>query len=115
MGFRFVLYIGILFIGMFIGYKEISHPKLLKRLGRLQLIALIFLLFVMGLRIGSDRLVINNIGSIGLKALAIAISTIVFSVFFVWLYRLATKRDHYGNKRYLDSVNGSKEHGGIQR
>jgi len=93
---------------MLIGYKEISHPKLLKQLGRLQLFALIFLLFVMGLRIGSDQLVVSNIGRIGLKALFIAVGTIVFSVLFVWIYRHITKRNHEGNRLSLETIESKK-------
>lgn len=98
MGFRFLLYIGILLMGILIGYKEISHPKLLKRLDQFQFIALILLLLVMGIRIGAEDLVMDNLGMIGLRALSISAGTILCSVLFVWIYRKFSGRNNNGEK-----------------
>ena len=38
MGLRLLLYLGILFVGIFTGYKEISHKRLLERMDQLQIL-----------------------------------------------------------------------------
>lgn len=93
---RMLLYLGMLLIGILIGYKEIAHRKLLDGLDKLQMAALILLLFVMGVRIGADENVMASIEIIGFKAFVYALITILFSVFFVWLYEKKFMRG--GNK-----------------
>lgn len=93
-----LLYIGILGVGILFGYKEISHKKLLERLDVFQTIALVFILFVMGLRIGADEKVINSIQDLGIKALVYATFSILFSVLFVWIARKALKFNRKGVK-----------------
>ncbi len=83
---RMLLYLAMLLIGIVIGYKEISHKKLLESLDKFQMAALLVLLFIMGLRIGADPEVMASIQVIGLKSFIFAGITVFFSVFFVWLY-----------------------------
>jgi len=96
MGTRLLIYIGMLIVGILIGYKEISHKKFLEKINYLQLGALILLLFVMGIRIGSDEKVINSIGEIGIKACIISISSILFSILTVFIYRKCMKLNKKG-------------------
>lgn len=91
-----LLYIFILAIGIIVGYKEKGHKKLLERLDIFQILALIFLLFVMGLRIGADEQVIKSINVLGAKALLFAVMSIVFSVLFVWIIRKIMKFNKRG-------------------
>jgi len=98
MGLRLVLYLFILFLGIFIGYKEISHKKLLDRLSHLQMAALIVLLFIMGIRIGVDEEVIRSIGKLGFQAFVLSSSAIVGSVVTVFLYRKVTHFNKQGEK-----------------
>ncbi len=83
---RMLLYLTMLLIGMVIGYKEISHKKLLQRLDKFQMAALLVLLFIMGLRIGADPEVMESIQVIGFKSFIFAGITVFFSVFLVWIY-----------------------------
>lgn len=99
MGLRLVLYLIILFLGIFIGYKEISHKKLLERLNHLQMAALVALLFIMGIRIGVDKEVINSIGTLGLQAFVLSGSAIFGSVAIVFLYRKVTHLNKRGEKK----------------
>lgn len=87
MGFRLLLYLGILTLGGLIGYKDKVSEKLQSNLNLIQNICLLFLLFVMGITIGINEEVISNLLSIGAKAGIISIFTIVFSMFFVRLIR----------------------------
>lgn len=99
MGLRLVLYLAILFLGILIGYKEISHKKLLAKLNHLQMIALIILLFVMGIRIGVDEEVINSLGTLGFQAFVLSGCAIIGSVLAVFIYRKATHLNKRGEKK----------------
>ena len=83
---RILLYLLMLILGIWIGYKEISHKKLLDGLDKLQLLALIILLLVMGIRIGADPDVMDSIQIIGFRGFVFALITIVFSVLPVFIY-----------------------------
>lgn len=87
MGLRLILYLGILVLGGFIGYKDKVSEKLQANLNTIQNICLLFLLFVMGITIGINNEVISNIFSIGFKAGIISIFTVSFSIIFVRLIR----------------------------
>lgn len=98
MGLKFLLYIGILLLGIFLGYKEMSHPKLLRRLDQFQMVALLMLLLIMGVRIGAEDMVIQNLGTIGLKALSLSAGAIAGSIILLWIFRKASRRNHRGEK-----------------
>ncbi|MBC7959072.1 MAG: LysO family transporter [Vallitaleaceae bacterium] len=99
MGLRLFLYLGILLIGVLIGYKEISHRKLLSNLHRLQIAALILLLFIMGIRIGADPKVIGALTTLGFQAFVLAISSIFMSILFVFAYRKLFHFNKRGEKK----------------
>lgn len=88
-----LLYLGMLLLGALLGYFELGHKKLNAALGKLQMVALLFILFVMGIRLGADDQVIGAIGEIGLQAFMLALGSIIFSVGFVFLGR---KLLHFG-------------------
>ena len=87
MGMRLILYLGILVLGGFVGYKDKISEKLEANLDTIQSICLLFLLFVMGITIGINEEVMTNLFSIGLKALIISIFTILFSIAFVYIIK----------------------------
>lgn len=87
MSARLLLYLGILIIGGFFGYKGFGGEKLNSKLGIIQNICLLFLLFIMGLRMGLDEKVISSFSELGFQALVISIFTITFSVVFVKLIK----------------------------
>ncbi len=98
MGLRFLLYLGMLGMGILIGFKGMSHKKILDRMDKLQLGVLVVLLFVMGVRIGADDKVVIQVGNLGLKALIITLFAVAFSVLFVWLLRKFRKIDKKGKR-----------------
>jgi uncharacterized membrane protein YbjE (DUF340 family) len=79
------MYLGIIVLGGLIGAKLKLKESFIKRLGSLQTACLLFLLFVMGIKIGMDEKVINSFLSIGLNALIISIFTVGFSIIFVYI------------------------------
>lgn len=87
MSTRLLIYLGILIVGGFFGYKGYGSKKLDSKLGTIQTICLLFLLFIMGLRIGLDEKVISSFFELGFQALVISIFTITFSVLFVKLVK----------------------------
>ena len=80
-----LIYLVLLIIGGILSYKGLIHQKLIRKAGSLQLFFLYVLIFIMGLRIGLDREIVDAIYSIGLKAGIYAVATITFSAFMVFL------------------------------
>ena len=85
MGLRLALYLGILLLGGTIGYFDKISEKIESNLNIIQNISLLFLLFVMGITIGMNDKVVSNLFSIGIKAIIISSSSIIFSIIFVRL------------------------------
>lgn len=84
---RLLLYLLILILGVFIGYKEIGLRKIKGRINVIQNWCLIFLLFVMGVKIGVDKKVINSFFELGFQAIVISLFSIFFSVLLVKLVK----------------------------
>lgn len=83
MGLRLMLYLGILILGGIIGYKGKISKRIEVNLDKIQNISLLLLLFIMGITMGVNDMVVTNLLSIGLKAIIISLSSIVFSIIFV--------------------------------
>ncbi|WIV13409.1 LysO family transporter [Proteiniborus sp. MB09-C3] len=100
MNVRLLLYLGILIIGGFFGYKDYGGKRLDSKLGTIQTICLLFLLFIMGLRMGLDEKVISSFFELGFQALVISIFTITFSVLLVKLVKgFVLKNIHQGEQK----------------
>ncbi|RQD70564.1 MAG: DUF340 domain-containing protein [Tindallia sp. MSAO_Bac2] len=80
-----LLYVIILAIGGFLGYRRLFKPAVMNRLDTLQNLSLLLLLFIMGVNIGLDQEVIYTFGTIGFQAIVLAAFSIVFSVIGVKL------------------------------
>ena len=76
-------------IGIIIGYKSLLGEKALKWNSRLQNVWLMLLIFVMGMSIGSDGNIINQLPSLGAKAFLFAVLSIAGSVLVVYLLSIA--------------------------
>ena len=68
----------------------------MKWLGPAQTVTVLCLVFTMGLRLGANKDVVDNLDSYGLYALVITIFTIVFSIVAVSIARRAMGIDQYG-------------------
>jgi len=87
MGYKILLYFGLLAIGWLLSYKGYIHNKLMGKISSIQTMFLFILIFVMGIRLGMNEQVISSIGQIGFKSLVFAFLTAGFSVVFVFLVR----------------------------
>ena len=80
------IYVCIILFGVFLVRKKLFPEKLLKKVSLLQSLSLYLLLGAMGYKIGSDDRLISNLHVLGVKALIITVSAIIFSIFFVKLF-----------------------------
>lgn len=80
---RLIMYIGLLSLGIVVGSKVALPKSMDKLLSKLQLMSVILLLFVMGIRIGINNQVISSFGSIGFSATCLSLGAIVGSVFML--------------------------------
>ncbi|NLJ73835.1 MAG: lysine exporter LysO family protein [Firmicutes bacterium] len=80
-----ILIMTALIMGFVVGRLEIIPTKLKHYSGKVGSGALLVLLFSMGATMGANHEVINNLASLGLKALLTAIGTIAGSVLAVWI------------------------------
>lgn len=96
MDMSLLLYIGMLALGVLIGSRKQVRSRELPWLGRLQFVALIVLIAVLGVEIGSDDKVISSLGEIGLSALVITVFALAGSVLAVSLVRRLLKLDRQG-------------------
>ena len=84
MGIRLLLYLSMILFGAFISYKGKISDKIFNKLSVIQTLSLLFLLLIMGVKIGMDDEVINSFFNIGLKAIIMSIFTVGFSILFVY-------------------------------
>lgn len=80
---QIILYLIIMLIGAFIGSKGVIPKKIDNKLSSLQTLCLLFLLAVMGYKIGINNDILSNFYKIGFKAFFIAALCIAFSIIFV--------------------------------
>ncbi|WP_054870118.1 LysO family transporter [Caloranaerobacter sp. TR13] len=84
---RFILYLVLLFIGFIIGARGIISSKNKVFIQKLQYLSLFLLLLFMGIRIGMDEKVLNNLFSLGIKAFILSLLSVIFSIIFVKLVK----------------------------
>ncbi|WP_419024850.1 lysine exporter LysO family protein [Emergencia sp.] len=92
-----ILYLIMAVIGYFFGSKLRHQKQITKLTGRIQTIAIIVLIFTMGMRMGSNEEVMNNLNSIGFSAFIMTIMIIFCSVTAITISRKFLKIDRFGN------------------
>ncbi|MBM7613961.1 LysO family transporter [Alkaliphilus hydrothermalis] len=75
-----LIYLLILLAGAFLGSKDQLKLPLMNRTSEAQTFALLFLLFIMGVKIGIDKEIIYSFSRIGLQGFLLALSSVIFSV-----------------------------------
>ncbi len=84
--------IGIMFCGIALGYL-FRKQTILQKLGKPISYTIYLLLFLLGLSVGGNNEIINNLPSLGSQALLLAFAGTLGSVFAAWLvYRLFFKK-----------------------
>lgn len=100
-----VLYLGITLVGYFIGGRIREHKEKLFWTGKVQTAAITCLVLVMGMRMGSNREITDNLSTIGVSAFVITLVTMIFSIGAIFVARKLMKIDKYGR---LPSVDNKK-------
>ena len=91
------LYLGICIAGYIAAIPLRNHKDKLAWTGPAQTISVLFLVFVMGLRIGANDEIVKNLGSYGIYALVITFFTLTGSILAVLFVRkVFLKMDRYG-------------------
>jgi len=111
MDFSLLLYIGMLAMGVLVGSRKSVRSRELPWLGRVQFVALIALIAVLGVEIGADDKVISSLGEIGLSALIITVFALAGSILCVSLVRRLLKLDREGRTAAQKRTNCEQEEG----
>ncbi len=85
-----ILLIGAVVLGFVVARLDLLPHFMQKRMGQVGTLALVLLLFSMGVAIGSNSEIIASLPNLGGKALVLSISTITGSVLLVWVAVRAT-------------------------
>ena len=72
-----------LLVGAFIGYFNLLPPSITPLTNKFTTAGIVFLLFLMGGQIGSDKEIIAGLGQMGVQAVLYALAAIIGSVFTV--------------------------------
>ena len=99
------LYLGITVVGYFIGSKIRGYKERLLWTGKVQTVAITCLVLLMGMRMGSNSEITENLSTIGVSALVITLVTMMFSIGAIFITRKLMKIDKYGR---LPSVDNEK-------
>lgn len=103
-----VLYMGAMFIGYCIGSRQRSAAEKFAFLGKVLSLCIFLMVFIMGLRMGSNEEVIKNLGTIGLQALAITGLIFVMSCLSITVTRKLMGIDKWGRLKEKKPENNEK-------
>ena len=92
------LYLGITFVGYFVGSKLRKKDIKWTWTSKVQLVCITLLVFTMGSRIGADEKVMGSLDTIGLTAIILTVFVMVGSVLAVFIARKLMKIDKEGVK-----------------
>lgn len=85
--------IGIMFAGILVGYM-LRKQSFIHYTGTLISIAIFLLLFLLGIAVGTNKQIVNNLSVLGLQAFAISSAAVLGSVICAWMvYRFIYKRE----------------------
>ncbi len=76
--------IAIMFAGILFGYLIRSKSLLIKINDKLIMYAIYLLLFILGISIGANEIIMKNLPTLGLKALAITLGGVLGSIGLAW-------------------------------
>ena len=98
-----ILYLGVTFVGFILGGKVREHKEKFSWTARVQMVALIILVMVMGMRMGSNEEVIANLSTIGISAVLMTAVIMSCSILAIWLARQAMGIDRYGRMKAAEA------------
>ncbi|HOV13420.1 MAG TPA: LysO family transporter [Spirochaetota bacterium] len=85
-------------IGVFFGFLFREKLRIIKFADKLSNIVIFFLLFTLGLSIGVNKKIVENISTLGLKAFLISIGAVIGSLILTFLVYLVFFRDKNSDK-----------------
>ncbi len=89
----------VMLFGILLGYAINRKPKLLKVNDKLTSWAIYLLLFLLGISVGLNKTIIQNLDKIGVQAIIITIGAISGSVLTLWaLYHFVFQTEPLKNK-----------------
>ena len=91
-----ILYLAMLALCVLVGSKAKAKENSYPLIGKLQFVAIMVLIFTMGILIGADERVIASLKDIGVYSLVITIFAMSGSVLFVFLARKLLKLNKEG-------------------
>lgn len=116
-----LLYLGFVVLGGIIGVFARKQKWKMDFTGPVQTVAITVLVLVMGLRMGSNNEVIENLGSIGLYAFVFTVITLVLVIAGLFFARKIVGIDRYGTMKLADApsldqeIEASGEKGGVSK
>lgn len=93
-----LLYYVIMFAAFFAATKFRHRTDLIAKTGKGLTVCMYFIVFIMGIRMGSNEEVTSNLGTIGVYAAVITALTVAFSMLPITLMRKVMKIDKHGEK-----------------
>ena len=92
-----VIYLALVVLGAFIGSRPGVRSRPMPWLGRFQTAALLLLIFTLGAELGANEEIVSSLGSIGLNAFVITITSMIGSMLAVHaLRKYILKMDAFG-------------------
>ena len=89
----------VMLFGILIGYAINRRPKLLKANDKLISLAIYLLLFLLGISVGLNKTIVQNLDKIGVQAIIITIGAISGSVLTLWaLYHFVFRTEQLKNQ-----------------
>jgi uncharacterized membrane protein YbjE (DUF340 family) len=89
-----VLVLGIFVIGIALGYILRNKHFIAKYIDKVSNVSVYVLLFFLGISVGKNKVIVLQLGTIGLKAILLTIFALVFSIACSYLlYKFAFKKN----------------------
>ncbi|MBO4725063.1 MAG: LysO family transporter [Firmicutes bacterium] len=92
------LYLGMVVVGYPIGAYFRKKNMEFKGIGKIEMVTIAFLVFMMGARIGANDEVVRSLHTIGLEAFALVVLAFIGSVFCSSVLRRLLGYDKFGQK-----------------
>ena len=115
-----LIYLSFTLVGVAIGTWARKANKNMSFTGIVQMIAITFLVLGMGIRMGSNQEVIDNLGSIGVYAFIFTVITLILVIICMCITRKAIGMNHYGymkstEPKEITESKGKEENNGKTR
>ena len=104
-----LMYLLLAVFGYILAYKVIKQSLDSQISGGIQTVAILILVFSMGARMGANDEVIRNLNKIGLFALFLTVTVLLFSVISVSVFRRVIGLDREGRTKKERTIFGEKE------